>query len=89
MCKHCNIDGLNVDYIADKKRVLKIGKTPVADEFVSVEMRRNDDKKQWTLEFEHAVFGNDDRHADVLATRTVIKYCPFCGDKLADKFDKE
>lgn len=93
MCKRCNISRLDeTKTVAYKDARVKVGKAvaPFWMKYLEATMRRDDDKRRWTLDLEWGLdYDLEEEIVDRMYIDIPIKYCPFCGDKLADRFDSE
>lgn len=89
MCKHCNIEWDGSELIRAKSKPIKIGKLHVGTRQLISFLRRDDRRKCWTINLAADIVDTSFETGDDMDMRIKIKYCPFCGDKLADRFDKE
>lgn len=90
MCKYCNVSELDeIKRIWFNEKPVKVRKATIGVEQFSIDMHRHDDTQHWTIDFLHGVGNQDTGEWDDVVKRVQVRYCPFCGDKLADRFNKK
>jgi hypothetical protein len=86
MCKHCELDELDdFNQIGYKKRALKIRQSRLGIEDLSISMGHHHGESKWSIQIEHGVTDTTLTVVDFFSMNMKIKYCPFCGEKLADR----
>lgn len=86
MCKHCTIEELDdINEIAYKRRALKIRQSQLGFEDIFVSMGHNGGESKWSILITHDVTNTNLEVMDSFSISMKIKYCPFCGEKLADR----
>ena len=86
MCKHCNIEELeDLNQVAYKRRALKIRQSQIGFEDLEVSMGHKHGESKWSILIEHGVTDTSMSVIDFFEISMKIKYCPFCGEKLADR----
>lgn len=86
MCKYCTIEELDDhNLISYKKRALKLRRSQIGFEDISVSIGHKGGESKWSIMIEHGVTDTALEVIDYFEATVKIKYCPFCGEKLTDR----